>query len=133
MDECAADSRRGACDNWHLPGVDLADLAERIGDDRALLGHLFRLFAEEAPEAVTELRAALAAAEPMQAVMPAHRLKGMAGGLAMGDLQASAHALEVAARAGDAAGLSAALVVVEAQLGDLLPAIAALPETDGMP
>ena len=100
-----------------LHGVDMeAGLARLVGD-RARYRHWLVNWAGEAPAYLQQIRRHMDDRQEDQAGLIAHTLKGSAGLLGMGELQALAAALEAALENGEAA---------ERQLADLQQAIGAM-------
>jgi len=73
----AAVPRAGREADAGLPVFDRADALSRIGDDEELLNSLITMFIEDAPRYLTEIDAALAAADWPRLGHAAHSLKGV--------------------------------------------------------
>jgi two-component system, sensor histidine kinase and response regulator len=101
---CAPARSPGAAP-FELPsvdGLDAADGMRRLGGNNKLYVKLLCQFAREQEGAVGQIRAALAAADAECATRLAHTLKGVAGNLGAGPVQAAAAAVEKRLRDGDA-------------------------------
>jgi len=81
--------------------LDAAQGLRRVAGNRALYLRLLRQFLAEQADAAEKVRESLARGDGAQAVHLAHTVKGVAGNLAAGPVQAAAGALEKALRAGD--------------------------------
>ena len=86
-----------------VDGLDAADGLRRLGGNNKLYVKLLCQFAREQEGAVGQIRAALAAGDAECATRLAHTLKGVAGNLGAGPVQAAAAAVEKRLRDGDAA------------------------------
>ncbi|MFI5255550.1 MAG: Hpt domain-containing protein [Candidatus Limnocylindrales bacterium] len=82
-----------------------AELLENVGGDQAFLGELVETYVDDCPLLFTELRAALAAGDAPVARRAAHSLKSTSASMGALRLSALCRELEVAAGAGDLAGL----------------------------
>ncbi|WP_227496493.1 PAS domain-containing protein [Massilia litorea] len=112
-----------------LPGIDLKAALPRFGGGVEAFAAVFARFAAGAGASVEQLHAHIDAAEHLEALVLAHRLRGVSANLGAVDLAAHALALEAALRAGDDAGaarqlalLDAALAPLQAAARDLAPA-----------
>jgi HPt (histidine-containing phosphotransfer) domain-containing protein len=77
-----------------LVSFDRDDVLRRLDGDEALLRDVIRLFVEDSPRLVNEIRAAIDRADSKQLQAAAHRLKGAASNLAVLSLAETARALE---------------------------------------
>jgi HPt (histidine-containing phosphotransfer) domain-containing protein len=93
-----------------------ADLLARIGGDRAFLRTLAELFAQERPQLISRIRAALAAGDGQEAARAAHLLKGTVAGLGAHASVEAAQQLEKAASVQDLASASKRLARLEREL-----------------
>jgi CheY-like chemotaxis protein len=117
-----------------VDGLDTADGLLRLGGNRALYLKLLRQFVEQQAAAPAELAALLAAGDLATAERQAHTIKGVAGNLGAGAVQAAAAALERALGApAPAAELEAARLELAHRLTTLLdglrPALVVEPAT----
>jgi HPt (histidine-containing phosphotransfer) domain-containing protein len=78
----------------YLPGFDLADGLKRLQENKRLYRKLLLSFAKDYNAVANEIRQALDALDFDQAHSLVHNLKGLAGNLAITDLQAAAVNLE---------------------------------------
>jgi two-component system sensor histidine kinase/response regulator len=86
-----------------VDGIDSADGLRRVGGNHKLYVKLLRQFASQQADAVGQIRAALATKDSESATRLAHTLKGVAGNLGAGPVQAAAAAVEKLLREGSAA------------------------------
>jgi two-component system sensor histidine kinase/response regulator len=103
--------------------VDLAAALRTAGGDRALLTDLMRLFLDDCPERVAELRAAVAGGDPDHVQRAAHTVKGSVatfGARLARDLAADLERAGRERRLGDAPGLLGALETELARVSDAL-------------
>ena len=98
----------------------LANL-EELGDGD-FVAHVLRLYARQAPSALTDLEAALANRDAPAAARAAHSLKSMSANIGAARMKDTAGAIEASAREGHAAGDATAL---PALLAETLVALAA--------
>ena len=59
--------------------MDVAAALARVDGDRGFLGEMARMFLEESPDLLTQVRQAVAASDAAALVAPAHTLKNWAG------------------------------------------------------
>ena len=121
-----------------IPGLDVATALKRLLNKRPMYERLLRQFADEQAVAVATVRTQLAGGDRASAERSAHSLKGMAGTLGAGELQARAANLEQGIKQGMPADELAALAdQAEAELARLVGALqVALPAeepTNGAP
>lgn len=95
----------------------------RLAGDRTLLAGLFRLYLEETPKKAAALEAAWAGGETYQVERLAHAIKGSSATVGAEPLRQAAYALELAAKAGDRAGMEAAYAEVQQLLPQTLAAM----------
>ncbi len=110
----------------HLPGFNLLTALHRLGGNGSLLLSLLRSFVESQRGVVAEIRAALAAGDSAAALHLAHRLRGISGNLAAGDVAAAAGALEERLKNGGTAGLEELLAELERRLTEACLVVASL-------
>jgi HPt (histidine-containing phosphotransfer) domain-containing protein len=83
--------------------VDLDKLRIRFDNDEELLAEIFRVFLAEEDERRAKILAAMADGDLNRLSGLAHSLKGVAGTIYAEELRQAAFAVEMAAKAGDAA------------------------------
>jgi two-component system, sensor histidine kinase and response regulator len=104
------------------PGTfDMAGALERIEGDRDLLDEIARLFADECPTNLQEIRQAMAAGNVRLLERLAHTMKGAALNLGGAGVAEAAGTLEQQARAGDLANAGTSVRTLEKEIGLLLP------------
>jgi two-component system sensor histidine kinase/response regulator len=81
-----------------IAGLDATDGLRRVGGNRKLYEKLLRQFIDQQADAPAQLATQLASGDLATAERSAHTVKGIAGNLAMTEVQASAGALEKAIR-----------------------------------
>jgi len=99
-------------------------LLARLDDDPGLLGDIIDLFLKHAPNAMTQLRAAMTQQDAAAITHWAHTLKGMVANFETGRALAAVTQVEALGRAGDVTSAAAALPQLEMEMSALLPAIA---------
>jgi two-component system sensor histidine kinase/response regulator len=110
-----------------VDGLDSADGLRRVGGNKKLYVKLLRQFASQQADAVGQIRAALATKDNESATRLTHTLKGVAGNLGAGPVQAAAAAVEKLLRDGSAADATApALEQLAAVLEPLLDRLRAV-------
>ncbi len=119
-----------------VSGLDTADGLLRVAGNRKLYLKLLRQFVEQQGQAPARITEALAASDHATAERLAHTVKGVAGNLGAGVVQAAAGALEQAIAARGDAGRIEALRQrladeLEALLGRLRPALGDEPPAAG--
>jgi CheY-like chemotaxis protein len=112
----------GAADD----AVNPASLLANVGNDPTLQADLVRMFLEDCPQTLDEIRSALAHADAAGVSRVAHRLKGELGILAARGANEAAFRLEKAGREGDLATAGEAFLVLEREIERLEPQLAAL-------
>lgn len=88
-----------------------------------LVDEVFGLFLDDAPPRVDEIVSAVAAGDADQTARAAHALKGAAGNIGAGRVQAVAHRIEAAAKGGDLDEGAAALILLRDELDILISEI----------
>ncbi len=115
-----------AADFPAVEGLDSADGLRRVGGNNKLYMKLLRQFASQQADAVGQIRAALATHDTENATRLAHTLKGVAGNLGAGPVQAAVTAVEKLLRDGSPAdAINPALGQLAAVLDPLLARIRA--------
>jgi PAS domain S-box-containing protein len=115
----AAASAVGGAAAPELPGIDLRAALPRFGGSLDAFGAVFNRFAAGVGASVDALRGQLDAGERQDALVGAHRLRGVAANLGATALASQAFDLEAALRAGDDAGAAQALALLESSLAPL--------------
>ncbi len=100
-----------------IAGLDAADGLRRVAGNRKLYLKLLRQFAEQQADAPAQIAAQFTAGDFATAERTAHTVKGIAGNLAAGGVQAAAGELEKAIRAGNE---PARLESLRQEFGDVL-------------
>ena len=118
--ETNAPAETGAAGLPRVDGLDAAQGLRRVAGNRTLYLRLLRQFAEGYTDAADRIRESVERGERAVAERLAHTVKGTAGNLAAGPVQAAAGALEKAIRDGVAAARVESLRV---QLGEALGAL----------
>jgi len=108
------------------PAIDPAAILSRVAGDMDLLRQVVRVFQQETPGRLAEIRAALSRGDGPTLQHAAHRLKGALATLAAGPASAAAAVLEQLGRAGNLPEATAAYGTLERELGRLAPTLAAL-------
>jgi HPt (histidine-containing phosphotransfer) domain-containing protein len=106
--------------------VDFASLLANVGHDPTLQADLVRMFLEDSPKTLEEIRDALARRDAVAVSRVAHRLKGELGILAARGAMEAAVRLETAGRDGDLAAAAEAFAALEGEIERLEPQLAAL-------
>jgi two-component system sensor histidine kinase/response regulator len=110
-----------------IEGLDSAGGMKRVAGNRKLYLSLLRQFAEKQADAGARVAAALARGDFAEAERIAHSVKGVAGNIGLGSVQAAAAALETAAR--EKKALKAPATKLEAEMARAIAALRdALPE-----
>ncbi len=84
-----------------LRALDRNSLNERLMGDKDLVAEVLKVFLEDAPNQIADIRAAFTGADMEKARDAAHSLKGSAGNIGGEKLQAISRSIEEAAREGD--------------------------------
>jgi two-component system sensor histidine kinase/response regulator len=109
-----------------VEGLDSTDGLRRVGGNNKLYVKLLRQFASQQADAVGQIHAALATRDTENATRLAHTLKGLAGNLGAGPVQAAVAAVEKLLRDGSPANaINPALGQLAAVLDSLLAGIRA--------
>jgi two-component system, sensor histidine kinase and response regulator len=107
--------------------MDLPDeVLARVGGDRALLGEMIRLFAEDAPRNVGLIRAAIDARDSDALRRAAHALKGAAANFEAADVVQAARMLEEIGQSGQFDGDAAAWQSLTTEMDRLMARLTAL-------
>ena len=112
-----------------LPGIDLADALNRLGDDAVLFRRFVGQFASGYGDVADRISAALGSGDLTAAKGIAHELKSVAGNVGAVRLSAAADAVQIAAQRGDGAAADAQLPVLHAELALVLESAARLAAT----
>src|SRR6185295_2945417 len=88
----------GPDETLRIEGLDAASGMKRVAGNRTLYLSLLRQFAEKQADAGARLAAALAANDRAGAERIAHTVRGVAGNIGLGAVQAAAAALEKAVK-----------------------------------
>ncbi len=118
-----------------LEGLDVPDGLARVAGNRKLYLKLLRAFVEQQGAAATEIADALARGDDSTAERLAHTVKGVAGSLGAGDVQAAAATVEDAVAAGASPDARAPLLdALRATLEAFVDRLrSALPEIEAPP
>jgi HPt (histidine-containing phosphotransfer) domain-containing protein len=115
------------------PQVPTADTAfdieaalARVDGDRALLVELVEIFSKEYPTTLAALQAAVATNDSQAVYHAAHTLKGSVGNFGATAAMEAARTLEMLGRQGELSEATAALAVLEEELGRLHSALESL-------
>jgi CheY-like chemotaxis protein len=111
--------------------VDWAAALDYFGGDRKLLRDLIRIFLEEYPRWLTELRQAIDAGSVAEVRRLAHSLKGSLAHFGAQNGCEAAYQLEMMGRSGILDGAADACAALASELERLRPALAACPEAVG--
>ena len=95
----------------------------RAEGDVTLLADMARIFLEDYPRLIANIRAAVANGTPKEIENAAHELKGCLGSFAAHRGFAAAEKLEILGRTGSVTEAPAAAALVEAELRQLAPAM----------
>lgn len=109
-----------------LVGLDVAAALSRVGGDEELLKEISAIFLEQCPDALSEIRAAVAAANPEALQHSAHSLKGSISNFGAKVAYDAALRLEMMGRQGDFSASAEALTDLERALDHLKPQLAKL-------
>ncbi len=111
--------------------VNESELLEQVGGDRALLAEMVRLFLENYPPSLAELREAVARGDAEAVHRQAHAFKGMVGHFGAQAAVEAARRLEAMGREGDLSQAEDAYAALAAAAERLRPALARLLEEGG--
>jgi urea ABC transporter urea binding protein len=132
--QAAPESAGAAADLPSVEGLNTADGLRRVAGNRKLYAKLLRQFANQQADAVAQIRAALDANDRETATRLAHTVKGVAGNLGAGPVQAAAATVEKLLRDGPPSNeIDASLTVLTAVLNPLFAKIREAFKTDDMP
>ncbi len=106
--------------------MNLAGALERVEGDRELLDELLRLFADECPKNMAEIRRACETRDAHLLERLAHTIKGSSASLCAEDVSEAASVLEKQARSGDFEAAGAQIKALEIKLERLIPEFEAL-------
>ncbi len=107
--------------------TDLPDeVLARVGGDRALLGEMIRLFAEDAPRTISRIRSAIDARDSAALRRAAHALRGAAANFEAADVVQAARRLEEIGQSGQFEGDAAALRALTIEMDRLMARLTAL-------
>ena len=109
-----------------LEVVDSASLLANVGHDTTLQADLVRMFLEDSPKMLEEIRNALARRDAVAVSRVAHRLTGELGILAARAASEAAVRLETAGREADLTAAAEAFSALEGEIERLEPQLAAL-------
>jgi two-component system, sensor histidine kinase and response regulator len=109
-----------------LVGLDVAAALGRVGGDEELLKEISEIFLEQCPEALSEVKDAVASINPEALQCAAHSLKGSIGNFGAKAAFDAALRLEMMGRQGDLSGSAEALSDLEQALVSLKPQLAKL-------
>ena len=110
--------------------LDLAKLESQVNGDRDMLRRLARIFIEEAPQRLGEVRAGVADGDCERVRRAAHTLRGSARQLVAPAAAAAALAVEEAAKADALAEAGDALANLDCELGKLVEVFSRLAADD---
>jgi two-component system sensor histidine kinase/response regulator len=99
---------------------DMEAALEHVEGDRELLDEIVRIFSDECPKTLAEIRNAIRAADLRVLERAAHSLKGSAANLCAIDVTRPAAELEESARAGDLSSARTQFLVLENAVEELL-------------
>ncbi len=115
-----------------LPGVDTRSGLSRVGGDVAVYRKILRQFADGQADAPARIRSALMSGDRGTAEREAHTLKGVAGTIGAGEVEAAAKRLDAAIRQGaDTEALTAELERILGKLVERLRTLTVAPDTAG--
>jgi HPt (histidine-containing phosphotransfer) domain-containing protein len=99
---------------------------DRVGGDEELLAEIARLFIEDYPRMIDDIRAAVAANDATNLEHAAHALKGSVANFGADPARDAAFELEKMGRSRDLSSAAAALARLESVFAKLLPELEAL-------
>jgi len=121
-----APSTRKAPEAPHSEMLDLPAALERVEGDRGLLAELMRLFADQCPGTMVEIRHAFEGRDAQVLERLAHSMKGTAASLAAGEVSETASHLQEQAHAGDWEKVRASIQSLQEEIDQLLPEMESL-------
>lgn len=89
--------------------INLDDMMERFGDDRAFIDELLESYFQEAAPNMDSLADAVAAGDAERVCYVAHALKGMSGNMGFGQVQDAFYRMETKGKSGKLDGAEALL------------------------
>jgi HPt (histidine-containing phosphotransfer) domain-containing protein len=113
-EQTARDGRQGQTSDAAV--LDRATALERIGGDSALLRDIARLFLQEYPMLLAQIRTAFTGGDAREVERAAHSLKGAAANFCAAPTVQAALAVETLARGGDVSGAGEPIARLEAEL-----------------
>jgi HPt (histidine-containing phosphotransfer) domain-containing protein len=105
--------------------IDLPALLERFDGDKDILQEVVKLFIDDCPKLMDEVRIAVARKDPAAVDRTAHTLKGSASNFSA-SAAAAAMKLERMGRAGSLDGAEQAFAALEQEIARLVPALGVL-------
>jgi signal transduction histidine kinase/DNA-binding response OmpR family regulator/HPt (histidine-containing phosphotransfer) domain-containing protein len=109
------------------PSADIPDeVLARVGGDRALLGEMIRLFADDAPQNIKRIRDAIEARDGEALRRAAHTLKGAAGNFEAADVVRAARTFEEMGQSGQFDEHAAAWRMLTMEMDRLMARLTAL-------
>ncbi|MCL4233804.1 MAG: Hpt domain-containing protein [Deltaproteobacteria bacterium] len=90
--------------------INLDDMMERFGDDRAFIDELLESYFQEAAPNMNSLAEAVATGDAQRVCYVAHALKGMSGNMGFGQVQDAFFRMETLGKSGKLDGADALLV-----------------------
>ena len=102
---------------------DERELLDRVDQDFEFLAETVHMLVEEGPALVAAIRAATAAGDAAAVGRSAHALKGMISNYCAEPAHASAAEVERLGKAGELAGVPAAVDALDARLGELIASL----------
>lgn len=106
--------------------IDEEDLLERVGGDIEFLNEIARMFLDDCPRMVQEIRFACARGDADALQHAAHTLKGCVANFGAGPAREAACRLEMIGRSGDLAPAPVACTDLESELARFTEALTAL-------
>ena len=106
-----------------MPGIDMVSALDRVTGNKALLVRILREFSRDYDTVPQEVRQAFAEGDAETARKKVHLIKGVAGNLGAGQVQAAAGALDLAIKQGRTGDWPALTDAFETAMGDLLAMI----------
>jgi HPt (histidine-containing phosphotransfer) domain-containing protein len=109
--------------NLETKVLDRETALERIGGDESLLREIARLFLDDYPNLIREIRGAIASCDAKEIERSAHSLKGAVANFAAESAFQAAWALEQIGRSGNLENSATALQQLEDEFAALRPAL----------
>jgi HPt (histidine-containing phosphotransfer) domain-containing protein len=107
-------------DAGRAPSLDLEKLLAKFDGDLSLVAELAQVMAEDAPQRLAELEAALAAGDATRLYQVAHSLKSAVGNFEAARAYEAARRVEELGRAGELEPAGPAVTRLKAEVGGLL-------------